>query len=268
MNKEKLSTYAPMVTETELIRKNSMKLYSYLLCISGLANYPANTRVFQHKNLSLAKIKQATGITDKTAKLYLYMLEDMKLVEYQGTIQQKWIDEADFTSHSDYKKAMEKAAFETWTRRRKEEKDQYYRIPRPEPYTPIPELTLDKLNTVFQATEQETKLYITCCRYRDICYEMGRSFKYLTFETLREILGLKQHHDTNSTIRKNLLFLKGIGLIDFQEGQFFNEKGAAVPCFKLTEVWYYVNYSAENIKETDTDAAEVIERLKKIMEQE
>jgi hypothetical protein len=29
------------------IAKSSMKLYSYLVCIAGLANYPDNTRMFR-----------------------------------------------------------------------------------------------------------------------------------------------------------------------------------------------------------------------------
>lgn len=261
MKKQALSTYAPMVTETEIIRKNSMKLYSYLLCISGLANYPAHTRIFQHKNLSLTEIKRATGITDKTAKVYLYMLEEMGLVKYQGKIQQPYLDERNFESHNTYKQALQKAAFETWTRRRKEEKNEYYRIPRPEPYTPIPEITLDKLNQVFEASEQEVKLYLICCRYRDICCELQREYKTLTFEDLRDLLHLKRSTQVNSTLRKNLLFLKGIGLIDFTEGVYTNQKGALIPCFTLKEVYYYVTYSIEKIEDQTLEAQEIIERI-------
>ena len=38
---------APMPKKEEDIANNSMKLYSYLMCIAGLAAYPDNTRMFR-----------------------------------------------------------------------------------------------------------------------------------------------------------------------------------------------------------------------------
>ena len=62
-----------------------MKFYTYLVCISGLATYPENTRMFRQKDLMLSKIKEATGITDKTAKLYLQILErDLDITYYRN----------------------------------------------------------------------------------------------------------------------------------------------------------------------------------------
>lgn len=75
---------------------------------------------------------------------------------------------------------------------------------------------------MFEASEQEVKLYLICCRYRDICCELQREYKTLTFEDLRNLLHLKSSTQVNSTLRKNLLFLKGIGLIDFTEGVYTN----------------------------------------------
>jgi len=57
------------------ITDNPMRLYTYLVCISGLADYPDNTRMFRQKDLTLTRIQETTGITPKTAKLYLYCLE-------------------------------------------------------------------------------------------------------------------------------------------------------------------------------------------------
>jgi len=47
MHQEKLKTYAPMPKKEREIASNPMKLYTYLVCISGLAAYPDNTRIFQ-----------------------------------------------------------------------------------------------------------------------------------------------------------------------------------------------------------------------------
>ena len=273
LDKEYLKTYAPMIVDDEQIRKNSMKLYSYLLCISGLAFYPENTKIFQHKNLSLTKIKEATGITDKTAKLYLYHLERNGLVEYQGRIRQPYIDISDFTITKDngqqeidkkaYKKAVEQAAFSTWKHRNSEEKDEYYRIPRPVPYTPIPEQTLEKLNQVFEITETEMKLYVICCRYRDLCCKDNSNFQNLTFESIRKILNLQQNSKTNSNLRRALLFLKSLGLIDFTESILRNDRGAIIPCFKLTEVYYYISYKINVLSDDSSlEAQETIDRLK------
>ena len=66
MTSKKISG-APMPRSESSIR-NPMKLYAYLVCIAGLADYPENTRMFRQKNLVLSKIYQATGISDKTAK--------------------------------------------------------------------------------------------------------------------------------------------------------------------------------------------------------
>lgn len=46
MKKQNVRGAAPMPRREEDIR-NSMKLYTYLICISGLATYPDNTRMFR-----------------------------------------------------------------------------------------------------------------------------------------------------------------------------------------------------------------------------
>ena len=68
MEKSKLKTYAAMVKDEEDTRKNSMKLYSYLLCIAG-KELNGTGRLFQQKNLVLTEIKRCTGLDPKTIKL-------------------------------------------------------------------------------------------------------------------------------------------------------------------------------------------------------
>jgi hypothetical protein len=45
-----------MPRNKETIVDNPMKLYTYLVCIGGLAEYPENARMFRHKDLSFTKI--------------------------------------------------------------------------------------------------------------------------------------------------------------------------------------------------------------------
>ena len=53
---KKTKNCAPMPRNKETIVDNPMKLYTYLVCIGGLAEYPENARMFRHKDLSFTKI--------------------------------------------------------------------------------------------------------------------------------------------------------------------------------------------------------------------
>jgi hypothetical protein len=103
---------APMPKAEEDINKNSMKLFAYLMTIAGLADYPEHTRMFRQKNLVLTHIYAATGITDKTVKLYLYYLEKHHMIEYKGEHHFSFAKyrEEDFEKFSDYRKTVEKYA--------------------------------------------------------------------------------------------------------------------------------------------------------------
>lgn len=251
MIRKNIKTGAPMPKKDSDIANNPMKLYSYLLCIAGLADYPENTRMFRQKNLILKNIKSATGITDKTVKKYFYELEKAGLIRFKGKNKFDTIDKNDFKHISDYSAAVAKHAAEVWKVRNKEEKDAVYLIPRPTPYTPVPEVTLEKLNKDFQVSELEMKIYLLCCSYRDTCVYKGLSYKAITFEQIRDAFNLNSELKTNKNIKRALYLFKGIGLIDFEEGSYDNLKGAKIPCFKLLEVGYYINYDIKDLKKRD-----------------
>lgn len=266
---------APMPKEEKDIC-NPMKLYTYLICISGLATYPENTRMFRHKNLALTKIKETIGITDKTTKLYLYQLEQQQLVLYRGQI--KYLTEEErgdilnkiknITSQAvKERKYNELAGAVIWKKRNKEEKNGVYYIPRPNRWMPIPEVTLEKLNETFGCSELELKIYLLCCSYKDMCDYSGAPMKIITFENIRDALKIKKKDgNINKEIRRALLFLKGIGLIDYQEQSLSNLKGARIPCFKLKQVNYYINYTIQKLeeKQNDIDWQMIIERIDNI----
>lgn len=281
MTTQKLNTYAPMITNPDEISKNSMKFYSYLLCIAGLASFPENTRMFRHKNLILTQIQRATGITDKTAKLYLYYLEDSGLIFYKGdrkaslrgdsfsdeeTTEHVYLQQNPSESYKDYMTRVRAEAARVWKTRNKREKEGVYHIPRPNPYTPIPETTLDKLNVIFEVTELEMKIYTLCCRYRDVCVQLGQGFKTLAYEQLRESLGYTQQSVNNGAIRRALYLLKGIGLLEFEEQQYTNSRGTKIPCFKIKDVQYYVSYCPLIIGSDDLEVKDIVQRLAAIDE--
>lgn len=275
MKKQKLKTYAPMTAIPDNVKNNSMKLYSYLLCIAGLARYPENTRMFRQKNLNLTEIQRCIGIMPKTTKLYLYDLEVNKMISYEGYNgdigDYEFVSKRDYTEikklpdgttkevfHKvEYRKAKEKAAFKMWNSRNKEG---VYYIKKPMPYTPIPEITLSKLNSIFQLDEIEMKVYIYCCIYRDVAVERNNGyFKTLTYEALRSSLGYSLTNKTcpDSKIRRSLYLLRGLGLIELEDGFIVNQKKYKVPCFKLTEVYYYVSYNSKNFEEGGVNEDEI-----------
>lgn len=233
----------------ELIRKNSMKLYAYLVCLANPCD--ERNRIFKHKELNFTKIKEATDITNKTVKTYLYFLEQNYLIRFQGKSEFNYINENDYNNKTEYSKAVQEEAVRVWNLRTKNEKAAYYRIPVPSPFTKIPEVTLKKLNQDYQATELEMKLYVLCCHYRDFCVEYKKKYKALTYEHIRDCFHITDDSRNNAQIRKALYFLKGTGLIDFKEGEYLNAKGARIPSFKLTDVSYYVDFNFEDFKKED-----------------
>lgn len=275
MKKEELRTAAPMPKDQEVIAKNSMKLYSYLVCLAGVANYPENTRMFRQKNLVLSQVAKITGISDKTTKLYMALLEHGYKIEYLGEnkFNNKIIDEyletcRDPMKQSKRKEVREKLVkhcIEIWSLRKKE-KEAVYHIRRPHPYTPVPEETLMKLNKDFEASELEMKLYLLCCGYRDDCCYYGRKIKNITFEQIRDILELKQKNTTNKSIRQGLIFLSALGLLTFEEGYYANSKGGKIPCFKIFEVGYWIKYQPKNISGEDIETNEDMRAIKERIE--
>lgn len=272
---EKLKTYAAMVNDEEDIKNNSMKLYSYLLCIAG-QELNGSGRIFQQKNLVLTEIKKCTGLEPKTVKLYLYELEMEGLVRYRGKEQFQRVCENDFLrekangevviNKTAFRKAKEAEAFKTWKTR---DKKSYYHIPRPDTYTPIPEITLTKLNTVFELDELELKTYILCCAYRDIQVNLkGGENKIITFEGMRDALGVKgSENGYNKKIKKTFYFLRGLGLMDFDMGHFYNSRGTKIECFNLKEVNYYIKQQEYEWKEEDVMDSELIKEAKERLAQ-
>lgn len=259
---------APIPKNEEDIVKHSMKFYTYLVCLSGLASYPECTRMFRHKNLHFNEIKKAIDITNDTVKLYLYLLEQDKKIIYRGEyISKPVINEYDKNGKLKYSKPQLRAeklkeAKRVWALRTKHEKDGVYLIPRPNPFTPVPEETLLKLNETLDCSELELKLYYTCCRYQDEVNYRGLRYKPISFELIRDTFKIKDTGSgANRTIHRALCYLKAVGLIDFEEYFSSNSKGRQIRSFKLRDVQKYINYQVREVKESDLMTKEEFEEL-------
>lgn len=264
---------APMPRKQSEIVDNPMKLYTYLVCIGGLAEYPENARMFRHRDLSFTKIQRATGITNDTVKLYIFYLEKRGVIEYKGAHKfDSAIAKRGYENSKEYRAAAMKNAKEIWALRNKE-KGSAYIIPRPNPWTPVPEVTLEKLNRDFEVSEMELKIYLICCSIRDLCVKNNQSYKTITLEGFRDFLGTELHSTTDAKIRHALYFYKGIGLLEFEECFKSNSRGARIPVFKITEVHYYIDNRIEILDQelndfTENEREEVRSRIEKGFEKE
>lgn len=272
-----LKNPAPMPRKEDEINQ-PMKFYCYLICLSGVATYPPNTRIFQQKDLCLAKIYKAIKISDKAVKSYLYLLEHSQMVEYRGGVKELTEEEEEpifkklegLDKNSDKYKTQLSYLYGAaiWKKRNKEEKNGYYYIKRPDPWTPIPEGTIQDLNEHFACTELELKLYIACVGYQDLCCHQGKNFKNITFAGVREAFGYSKKSATDAMIRRALMFLKELGLINYQEILLVNQKNAPIPAFKINKVEYYIEYEIQTLKDkaentADEDFIEVSKRILK-----
>lgn len=275
---DKPKASAPIPKRESRVIENSMRLYSYFVCIAGLANYPQYTRMFRQNNICLTQIQEWTGISDKTIKVYLAILEFNGLIIYRGD---KLSDEQLMEYNFNYeeldkylkdeltgaeKRGVEKNIQQIWKKRNKEVKYGVYWIPRPDPYTPIPEITLEKLNKDFGASELEFKLYFLCCGYRDTLLEAGEEnptkTKALRYEDLINVLGKSHQTNNHRAIRHALSFLQGVGLIEYRDVKGANRKGGAVDSFALTEVHYYITKKPLDISQCELLTPDDIESLR------
>ena len=223
-----------MPADFNLIASNSMKLFSYLSLISKPIPSPENIRMFQHKNLVLSSIQKATGITDKTVKLYLYHLEKEGLIQYKGggrsSSNEKQtshihLQQGATESYQDFVVRLRTESFRVWKERNKKEKEGIYHIPQFSPCLLIPEAILKKLQP---ASELDLKLYMVCC-----CYQLEQDNQRLTLEQFRKILGCTQNTVNNNAIRQSFCSLQEKDLFEFKEQQYTNSRGTKIPCFKI-----------------------------------
>lgn len=116
----------PIVSNEIEVQRNSMRLYVYLISISNF-NGINKPRTFSHKDFTVNKIKEMLHMHPSTIKKYWRLLEEHKLIKYEGPA---------MSCEKDWNKGFME---------RKKDGATYYSIPKSTPYRIMPKETLNKI---------------------------------------------------------------------------------------------------------------------------
>lgn len=207
----------------QYILKYSTRLYLYLLKLSL-----DNNMTFTNKMLSLTKIQDITGLTDKTIKLYFYYLENNNIIKYNGNINaltQEEIEEIDnkiinVSEASKERKRNEYISFLLWKKRHKYEKTAKYDIVLIEDYNICNEFIYKILNTNYD--EMDTKVFL---------FTKIVNNNNFTLSDFRESCNLPEHYRTNNKIKQSIRKLNNDNLISYKETIVINKYGTPIPYF-------------------------------------
>lgn len=234
----------PIFCENEQIKERSLKIYTYLVCLSHLKDTHSGVRIFQQRDVNLSAIKRLFKMDERTIKKYWELLEADGLIHFNGRY------------HEDY----EKSFVERWKVRNKH-KESYYEIPCPTPYRKIPRETLIELNEGKQVDELTLKVYMILLNYQEICILTSKTKKAFTYMDLRDILGYTTHNDINKKLENILNNLESWGLISIKTDKILNKYGVSIPVFILEEARFYIDYKIKNYE--PASEAVIEEKIKK-----
>lgn len=224
----------PIVSEDQQVQKNSMRLYIYLVSISKFQgkNKP---RFFTQRDFSINKIHEVLGMHATTIKKYWRLLEENRLIVYQGPGSGVVVIEDEKLWE---KKFMERKKFTAG----------YYEITKQNPYRIIPRETLDKIQNTYLVDENELKIYLLLANMQETFCFMESPERLFSICDLRELLGLTRHDKNNKMICRGLAWLKELGLIQYKIIERKNNLGETYGCYELEAVNYYIGKnSIENI---------------------
>lgn len=213
----------PIVSDDEKIQKNSMRLYTYLVCLSRFtgANKP---RRFNQADFNLNQIRAALRMDYKTIKKYWRILEETGLVKYNGkkNLDLDW--DKDFMARKKYTLGYYELSKES----------SKYRI--------IPRETLDKIRTKFLVNENELKLYLFLANLQEQALYMGYNECPFTIKEARDLMNLQKKADTNKKLYLNLVWLMKLNLVkcrvEKKKNGNFNEE---ITYFVIEKVNYYTD---------------------------
>ena len=216
----------PIVSEDKKVQVNSMRLYTYLVCLSRFTgtNQP---RRFSQKDFNLNQIRTVLRMDYKTIKKYWRLLEETGLVKYNG--------KKDLNLDWD-KNFMERKKYSLGYYELSKENSKYRIIPRE---------TLDKIRTQFLVNENELKLYLFLANLQEQALHMGYSECPFTLREIRELMGLSKEAKNNKNLYLNLVWLMKLNLVkcrvDKKKNGNFNEE---ITYFVLEKVNYYTDGGA------------------------
>lgn len=232
----------PVISDEVEVQRNSMRLYVYLISISHF-NGINKPRIFSQKDFTVNKIKEMLHMHPNTIKKYWKLLEDNKLIKYEGptiSLNESW--EKGFMA-------------------RKKDGATYYTIPKSTPYRIMPRETLDKIQYDYLVDEQELKLYLLLAEMQErFCY-LNSCERAFTLKDLRDLLKLTKHKDNNKALINGLIWLQKLDLIDYDVELETTNLGTKMSVFYLKTVNYYTN-GGEAAKYLGTDGEKISEKLK------
>ena len=184
---------------------------------------------FTNKMLSLTKIQDITGLTDKTIKLYFYYLENNNIIKYNENIKaltQEEIEEIDnkiinVSEASKERKRNEYISFFLWKKRHKYEKTAKYDIVLIEDYNICNEFIYKILNNNYD--EMDTKVFLFT--------KIVNNNNNFTLSDFRESCNLPEHYRTNNKIKQSIRKLNNDNLISYKETVIINKYGTPIPYF-------------------------------------
>ena len=245
--KNKDSNNLPIVSDKQEVQRNSMRLYVYLVSISQFQGKD-KPRFLSQKDFSLNRIIEFLGMHTETTKKYWRLLEDHGLIKYEGPAQ-----------HFDAKGdplPWEKSFLE-----RKKDGATYYTIPKKNPYRIMPRETLNKIQSVYAVTEQELKLYLLLAEMQErFCY-LKSNERTFSIADLRGLLKLSKNAKNTRTVINGLIWLKMLGLINYEILEETNNLGQKCNVFNLISVNYYTN-GGEAARYMNSDGEKVSEKTK------
>lgn len=254
----------PVISEQEKIQQRSLKVYIYLVCMSQMVDNPFNggspRRVFQQKDVNLAKMGRILKMDERTIKKYWESLEKDRLIVFNARGARWEENEA-------------KSFNERWKDRRKHG-ETYYHIDVSNGwlFRKIPKETLVELNTEYQASELTIKIYLTLVNLQERCIINGQREVAFTYQDLQRILGYGQETATNRRMERSLLQLQSLGLIKIKIGERTTDNGWKIPVFILKQVNWYIDYEFKDFETHGTIidpqiAAEVYREISEYMKE-
>ena len=201
---------------------NSMHLYFLL---QHFSHKREEDLFFLQSEINVNKIKETLHMHPKTIKKYWKLLEDNKLIKYEGP--------AIYANDED-----------EWGKefmKRKKDGATYYTIPKKSPYRIMPRETLDKIQYEFLVSERELKIYLLLAEMQErFCY-MNSQDREFTIADIRGLLKLSKDRTNNRTIIDGLRWLKELNLIDYDLRIETTNLGTKLSIFELKNVNYYTD---------------------------
>ena len=219
--KEKKNNSLPVNTDNEKVNRNCMRLYLYLLSISAV-NWQEKCRQFRQTDFTTNKIHESLRMHSDTIIKYWGLLEESGWVKYEGPRQYNLSWKEEFKA-------------------RKKNKMGYYSLKKDQLYRLIPRETVEKVQNKYAVTEDELKLYLLLANLQERTLYYKQNCSQMTLKDLCDLRKLKIRDENKKKLILELLWLRTIGLIDYEVIKIKNNFNEDTTVINLKDVYYYTN---------------------------